>query len=857
MALFIIGSAVLPASAWPPVRAHPQNPYLLEFRGRPTLLRTYGPHYGWLFDSSLSYTPHFNVFQRDGMNLTRIWCMGYPADNPQDFIQPWQRATTGANALDGLKKWDFNTWNEAYFTRLKTMAQAASDRGIVVEFTFFSVFYEDAEWTRSPFHPSNNVQGYGSAANRYECMRQNSVNALLLERQIAAVRRIVRELNGFDNVTYEIVNEPFWNEPGIKDAEEVAFHNSMLAAIREEEAVLPNRHLVAHNFPQQMSAMSSDFDTLNEHYPAAVPGSTIAGAEALLTNHYSRGKILSLDETYTVNEIQTRLEAWMFFIGGGGIYDGLDNEGVVYTWTVTSGDNPLGNSIRGAVRNSWTYMNQLHLTKLRRNLAWVTGGLPSGSTLQASASTGQQYVAYLHHGQKSLTNFQLNYNPIQTTNHSVSLRVNLTAGTWRAVWTRPSDLTELSVQTFTTNGGPIILNTVTYQADVALRIDRTDVADTTPPPQSSSFAATSHPNGSITLAWSAVTAFDLASYHIYRSENALIPIDTSHRIATSPAATNSFTDQPPVRGVTYYYTVTSADQRGNESAPIPEVDALSIPPVSLAVTALHGSVTGAGLHDLNSTVTLTATPDPGYVFTEWSGDITGVENPKQIVMDGNKNVTANFIPDVVDSDGDGLPDETDPDDDNDGTPDETDAFPLDPAETTDTDGDGIGNNADPDDDNDGTPDTTDAFPLNPAETTDTDLDGIGNNADPDDDNDGTPDETDAFPLNPAETTDTDGDGTGNNADDDDDNDGFNDQFEITTGFDPADANSTPDALSSIRTAVEFRFNAANGVSYRIEASTDLIVWEVIEPNIIGQSAVVTRFYSTENQPLRFFRALRN
>ena len=69
---------------------------------------------------------------------------GLPGRRPQDFIQPWQRATTGTNALDGLKKWDLNTWNEAYFTRLKAIAQAASDRGIVVEFTFFSVLYEDA-----------------------------------------------------------------------------------------------------------------------------------------------------------------------------------------------------------------------------------------------------------------------------------------------------------------------------------------------------------------------------------------------------------------------------------------------------------------------------------------------------------------------------------------------------------------------------------------------------------------------------------------------------------------------------------------------------------------------------------------
>ncbi len=92
---------------------------------------------------------------------------------------------------------------------------------------------------------------------------------------------------------------------------------------------------------------------------------------------------------------------------------------------------------------------------------------------------------------------------------------------------------------------------------------------------------------------------------------------------------------------------------------------------------------------------------------------------------------------------------------------------------------------------------------------------------------------------------------------DSDGDGFDDLFEVNTGFDPALATSTPDALSTIRTAVEFRFNAANGVSYRIEASTDLDNWNTVETDIIGQSAVVTRFYSTENMPRRYFRVRRN
>jgi hypothetical protein len=39
----------------------------------------------------------------------------------------------------------------------------------------------------------------------------------------------------------------------------------------------------------------------------------------------------------------------------------------------------------------------------------------------------------------------------------------------------------------------------------------------------------------------------------------------------------------------------------------------------------------------------------------------------------------------------------------------------------------------------------------------------------------------------------------------------------------------------------------------IEASTELTVWNTVEPVIIGQSAVVTRFYSTENMPKRYFR----
>jgi hypothetical protein len=83
-------------------------------------------------------------------------------------------------------------------------------------------------------------------------------------------------------------------------------------------------------------------------------------------------------------------------------------------------------------------------------------------------------VAYLHHGKSGQESFQLVYNPIDNANHNVSLTVTLPAGTWRAVWTRPSDLVDIKVQDLNHAGGNVTLASVTYQADVALRIDRID-----------------------------------------------------------------------------------------------------------------------------------------------------------------------------------------------------------------------------------------------------------------------------------------------------------------------------------------------------------------------------------------------
>ncbi len=160
-------------------------------------------------------------------------------------------------------------------------------------------------------------------------------------------------------------------------------------------------------------------------------------------------------------------------------------------------------------------------------------------------------------------------------------------------------------------------------------------------------------------------------------------------------------------------------------------------------------------------------------------------------------------PPPADSDGDGIPDESDlcpqdnPNDtdgdgicdsvdvcpgandaldsDGDGAPDCLDACPLD--NPNDSDGDGVCDSNDLcvgddniDTDGDGIPDGCDACPADNPD--DSDGDGICDSQDQhpgqddnlDSDGDGVVDAADAFPFDPAETVDTDGDGVGDNRD---------------------------------------------------------------------------------------------
>lgn len=143
----------------------------------------------------------------------------------------------------------------------------------------------------------------------------------------------------------------------------------------------------------------------------------------------------------------------------------------------------------------------------------------------------------------------------------------------------------------------------------------------------------------------------------------------------------------------------------------------------------------------------------------------------------------NDKPPARDTDGDGDPDNTDPDIDGDGQPNDSDPDADGDGNpdgggggSTDTDGDGDPDDTDPDDDNDGCPDGQ-TCPPDPDPKPDADGDGIPDDTDTDDDNNGCLDVNE--PCTPGQ--DSDGDGIPDSTDTDDDNDGCLDVNEPCSG----------------------------------------------------------------------------
>lgn len=235
-----------------PIRIHPDHPRYFEFRGKPLVLICATEHYGSVLNRRFVFERYLHEHADKNQTFTRLFLLFRELQSPvnpyspckpesPDFVAPWPRTKSG-KALDGEPQYDLSRWNEEYFERLHRFFAMASDLGIVIEATIFSNSYDDHIYALNPLHPANNIQGVGASSYvRYNTLLDES----LWNKQQEFVRKIVSELNRYDNFYFEICNEP-----GTMAVQEVAaaqideWQAAVGKLIREAEAELPNKHLV-------------------------------------------------------------------------------------------------------------------------------------------------------------------------------------------------------------------------------------------------------------------------------------------------------------------------------------------------------------------------------------------------------------------------------------------------------------------------------------------------------------------------------------------------------------------------------------------------------------------------------------
>jgi hypothetical protein len=463
ISLVLLSAAVYTATAQAeaaikPIELHPENPHYFLWRGKPTVLITSGEHYGGVLNRDFDYGKYFKTLESLGFNLTRTfsgaYCEPFGAFGIQNntlapaqgqLICPWARSEQPGYS-NGGNKFDLTKWDPAYFQRLRDFVNEAGKRGVVVELVLFCPFYEDIMWKLSPMNAVNNINGIGKMA-RTEVYTLKYPDLLAV--QDAMVRRIVKELKDFDNLYYEICNEPYFGGVTLE------WQTHIADTIAEAEADLEVKHLIAQNIAnkyQKITEPNPQVSIFNFHY--AKPPDTV-------TDNYALNRVIGDDETgFAGSEPKPyRLEGWDFIIAGGAVYDNLDYSFCVGHEDGTAAINAPGGG--GAVLHEQlkilnSFINSFDFIRMKPDNSVIKGGIPAKATARALVEHGRAYAIYINGGSEA------------------QLQVELPKGKYTAEWLNTKTSKIDMNETFDHSGGNRTLASPKYEDDIALRILRSD-----------------------------------------------------------------------------------------------------------------------------------------------------------------------------------------------------------------------------------------------------------------------------------------------------------------------------------------------------------------------------------------------
>ena len=457
-----------------PISRHAVNPHYFFYQGKPLVLITTDQHYGAVINLDFDYVSFLDRMREYGMNLTRIYPGGYvelkdqyapgnplgPA--PDRYLLPWKKsAQTGASPHLGRYKYDLGSWDDAYFKRLKDYVHQAALRDIIVEIAFFNGMYDD-RWEAQPLYHTNNIQGVGVLEFK---QFTTGADKALVEVQRKYVEKVASELYDFDNVIYDISDEP-----EMERQNSWPWNSVLLDALI---GVDRNKHIYGE------TAHSATPDFTKDSRISWLPTEYISPMEQTLDENYSDNKpIIDVETAYYPRWYgdhpveETRAEGWYGMVGG---LAGLIHLNADFSVTNSSGE---GTSTQKVIlpqkRVLMEFMHSLDFVKMTKFTEFHVAG--SDALARAIAEPGKQYALYLFHGSRKWEDWsqgptasRLNVNTNWFTD-KISLKV--APGAYRVEWVNPSSGAVISSTSLDAKGGETVLETPRYFVDIALRMKR-------------------------------------------------------------------------------------------------------------------------------------------------------------------------------------------------------------------------------------------------------------------------------------------------------------------------------------------------------------------------------------------------
>jgi len=444
-----------------PLALHPDNPHYFLFRDKPAILVGSTEHYGAVMNLDFDYLPYLEELAKNHLNQTRTFSGTYRevpgsfgiTDNtlsPTHYIGPWPLADN--------QKYNLTQYNEKYFARLKDFLTQASRQGVVVEYVLFCTLYNDALWDINPMNPKNHSSNIGSVPRREVFTLKHPE---LLALQDAFVKKAVTELNSFDNVYFEICNEPYFE--GVSDEWQAHIAQTIL----ETEKNLPNHHLIAQNIAndkKKIDKSTPGVSIFNFHY--ATPPETVE-------MNYALNLPIADDETgfKGKDDIFYRTEGWDFFIAGGAAYNNLDYSftakhpaGTLKDFKSPGGGSPELRQSLGAIKTLFDHIDFIHMKPMNQiiksgsataNIAPPDKAGPARAlpiTVRVLGKEGQAYILYIRGGRK------------------IDPMLILPKGQYWTTWVDTQTGNFKTITTFGHEGGEKAFESPLYNQDIALLI---------------------------------------------------------------------------------------------------------------------------------------------------------------------------------------------------------------------------------------------------------------------------------------------------------------------------------------------------------------------------------------------------